>query len=142
MNTKIQKENITTQAHINSESEMPPIKKKDFFEMIKNRDDAYNQKQKDIFKLKADNEIQNKKLKALIDILEKEKSEKELLLNKLNNKNDKNDKTTSEYALLMKKSKETKEYMEKNEQKFIKEEIDKMKDDIDQFEKKYGVKLY
>ena len=128
--------------NINSESDMPPIKKKDFFELINNNDDAYNQKIDELIKCKAKLQIEEKKNKAIENLLEKERREKELLVSKNNNRSAKMDKTSSEYTELLKKSKDKREYMNKNMDKLIDDEIKKnMMDEIEQFEKKHGVKL-
>lgn len=101
---KVQKTNI------DSESEMPPMKKKDFFEMVKNNDEAYSQEQSENIKLKAVLTIKERQSKALAQLLEKEKAEKELLQSKLYNMNAKNEKSSSEYMELMKKQREKRIY--------------------------------
>lgn len=69
--SKVQKTNI------NRESEMPPMKKKDFFEMVKNNDEPYNQKQKEIIRYRAIAEVKERENKALASLLEREKRKRE-----------------------------------------------------------------
>ncbi len=129
------------QVNVASDSEMPPMKKKDFYEMINNNDDAYMQKQKEIIKYKAMLEIEDRKNKALESLLEKEKAEKESIENQISNRKAKNEKSSAQYQELVSKSREKKEYIDKNMDKLVEQEIKNRKDIIDAFEKKYGVKI-
>lgn len=131
----------TQQVDVSSDSEMPPIKKTDFYALIKNKDDVIEQKIKQIIKVKGHREILEEKLKDMEELYDKEIKQKELLQKQIENNNSKKSQKSLDISQFMQKSKEKLDYLEKNERKLIDEEIEKNhKTDLEQFRKKYNIK--
>ncbi len=126
---------------INADSEMPPIKKKDFYELMKNNDDAYNKKLKDQAVYIARATLAERKARALEEKCDKKDKEYQMLYDKVNNNKMKNEKSTEEFKSLMEKSNQKKIYLEKNMDKLVDDEMKKMSAEISAFEKKHGVKI-
>lgn len=125
---------------ISSESEMPPIKKKDFFALVKNKDDIVEQRTRQVIKEKASKEILEKKLKHLETLYDASEKKRELLQKQVDNTNVKRGKGIEDYNQLLKKSRERAEFYEKNEQKLIQEEIERNhKSEYLEFLKKYNI---
>jgi len=138
---EVQNRIVESETETETESEPLAIKKKDFYELLKSSNDKISSIKSENIDLKVKLEINEDKTKMIMTLLEKEKLAKESLETRIKNRAEKASKSSAEYDELLKKSRERIEYLEKNEEKLIKMGKEKMRHEIEEFKKKYGIPI-